>query len=393
MTDGQVHPAASQTAPFNPVAASGTELESVSEVQATATSRRGFHLTARQAYTALAAMLAFVLVALIIYLAYLLWPRTFVSRGGAAAFGLRPIMSISGPGRGDHPLFSEPLGAAWGPDGRIYVADTGNNRIVVFDSQGRYVQSFGSFGIQKPLPGYAVTWQPGSLDYPSGVAVDRSTGDVYVADFYNNTIEVFDQSGKWLRRFPDPGKVIGQGGSGFGGTGIAVTDVAVLDGKVYATDTYQILVFDRWGHLLQQFGMPGLSAGGLDHPNGVAPTRDGSIYVSDSNHNRITAFSASGIPQWTAGARQTDLMRQTTNPFVVPRGLTVLLDGSIIVADPLGMHLVRLDSNGKVLGTYGKRGVGAAQFNFPNSVDAQGNLLLVADRGNNRVQVLELVAK
>lgn len=354
---------------------------------------RRHSLTARQAYIALAIMLAFVLVALLIYLAYLLLPRTFVSRGGSASAGLQPVMVISGPGQGAQPLFSDPLGAAWGPDGRIYVADSGNNRICVFDPKGRYIMSFGRFGVAKPLQGYKATWKPGSLDYPAAVSVDQATGDVFVADLYNNTIEVFDPQGRWLRRFPDPNKVVGEGGSGFGGTGISVTDVDVVNGKVYATDSYQILVFDRWGHLLKQFGMPGRSPGGLDHPNGVAATRDGTVYVSDSNHNRVSAFSATGRPMWVSGAITSALMSQSTNPFVLPRGLSVLLDGSILVADPLAMHLVRLDRNGYVVATYGRRGVGAAQFNFPNGVQAQGNNLLVADRGNNRVLVLKLIQK
>jgi DNA-binding beta-propeller fold protein YncE len=352
-----------------------------------------FYLGARQAYTFLAAALAFVLVGLIIYLVYLLWPHTFVTKGGKVEYGLKPVMSIEGPGRGDAPLFGQPMGAAFGLDGRIYVADTRNSRVAVFDAQGRYLYSFGSPGIAKPLAGYPVTWKPGLLNYPVAVDVDRATGDVYVADFYNNTIEVFDAKGKWLRRFPDPYQPVGKGSGGFNGGGIAVTDVAVLDGKVYATDTYQVFVFDRWGHLLEQFGKPGLGPGDLDHPNGIAATRDGSIYVSDSNHNRVSAFEADGRSKWNAGFRTPDSMQETKNPFVLPRGLTVLVDGSIVVADPLAMQLVRIGDDGKVMGNYGKRGTGATQFNFPNDVDSQGNLLLVADRGNNRVLLVELVRK
>lgn len=361
--------------------------------QGTDAPRTGLYLGARQAYTALAAVLAFVLVALIIYLVYLLWPQSFVTKGGQTKYGLKPVMSIQGPGRGDQPIFGQPMGAAWGEDGRIYVADTRNSRIVAFDNQGRYLYAFGGSGIAKPLPGYPVTWKPGLLNYPVAVDVDRATGDVYVADFYNNVIEVFDAKGKWLRRFPDPNKPVGKGSGGFEGGGIAVTDVAVLDGKVYATDTYQVFVFDRWGHLLEQFGRPGQGPDGLDHPNGIAATRDGTIYVADSNHNRVSAFSAKGEPKWNAGVRTLDTLQETKNAFVLPRGVAVLVDGSIVVADPLAMQLVQLGEDGAILASFGKRGTGPAQFNFPNDVDAQGNLLLVADRGNNRVQVVELVRK
>ena len=47
-------------------------------------------------------------------------------------------------------------------------------------------------------------------------------------------------------------------------------------------------------HLLQQFGMPGLSPGGLDHPNGVAPTRDGTIYVTTGADHVFAVDGGSG---------------------------------------------------------------------------------------------------
>lgn len=43
--------------------------------------------------------------------------------------------------------------------------------------------------------------------------------------------------------------------------------------------------------------------------------------------------------------------------------------------------------------SYGERGVEPAQFNFPNDVDAAGNRLVVADKENNRAQLVEMVTK
>jgi sugar lactone lactonase YvrE len=346
----------------------------------------------RTAWTA-AALLTAVLAALLLYLFWLLLPNSSASVDTVARSGLQAQFVIAGPGRGTKPLFNQPMGAAWGPNGRIYVADTGNNRIAVFDKRGRFLFEFGSFGIAKPLPGAKASWKPGSLNYPTAVAVDQSSGDVYVADFYNNTIEVFNRSGRYLRRFPDPNKVVGKGGSGIDGKGIAVTDVAVADGRVYATDAFQILVFDTSGRLLQQFGKPGGGDGDLDRPNGVAVAGHGSIVVSDSNHSRLIRFDKDGHAVQTVGKQVREVSQPTTNPFILPRGLSVLDDGSVIVADPLGMQLVRVGRDGKVIVKYGERGLEPAQLNFANDVDSLGPLLVIADRGNDRVQVVKIVRR
>lgn len=356
-------------------------------------SPRRIPLASRRAALIAALVLSVVLVALLVYLMYLLLDKPGVTANAATEAGLRSRLVLTGPGTGSRPQFKQPMAAAWGPDGRIYVADTGNNRICVFNAKGDFLFEFGTFGIAKPLAGSKATWKPGALDYPTGIDVDPSTGDVYVADFYNNTVEVFDQAGAYLRNFPDPNKVVGKGGSGFDGHGIAVTDVAVSGDRVYATDAFQILVFNRAGTLLQQFGKPGVGRGDLDRPNGVTADHDGSIVVADSNHSRLIRFDGRGRAVQTVGEQVKSLSEPTTNPFILPRGLSLLDDGSIIVADPLAMQLVRIGTAGQVVAKYGDRGVSPAQLNFANDVDARGRLLVIADRGNNRVQVVSMVGE
>jgi len=339
-------------------------------------------------FIAMAVVLALALVALLLYLLFLLAPETFLSRGGDVQSGLRPIMVINGPGRGENPTFSRPMGMAFGEDGRIYVSDTENDRIVAFDARGAFLFEFGGKGIAKPLPGAMNTWKEGLLNYPLGMDTD-SEGNLYVADFRNDQIQVFDPDGEFIRRFPNPQEVVGKGSSGQEGTGIAVTDVAVHEGKVYATDAFQIFVFTDEGELLNQFGKPGTWEGDLDHPNGIDVGEDGTIYVSDSNHNRVIAFDEEGEVIWTLGEPVTEIAQQVEHTFGLPRGLSVLDDGSILVVDAFEFELVRISAEGEEIIRYGKRGVEPAQLNFPNGVAVDGDRIGVADKENDRVQVLE----
>jgi DNA-binding beta-propeller fold protein YncE len=75
-------------------------------------------------------------------------------------------------------------------NGDLYVSDGyGNNRIVVFDKNGKFVRAWGKLGTR-----------PGELSQPHSVALD-SRGRVYVADRNNARIQVFDSKGKFLNEW------------------------------------------------------------------------------------------------------------------------------------------------------------------------------------------------
>ena len=363
--------------------------------RAPAPAKRRLYLTARQAFGILAGVLAVLLVGLIVWLLFFMGGGSaLVTRGGDTVAGIKPLFTIDGPGTGPLPRFSRPMGAAFGLDGRIYVADTGNNRICVFDPTGKFLFEFGSFGVAKPLPGAKNTWALGKLNYPIGIRVDSQDGTVYVADFHNDQVQAFTADGKPLRAFPDPHKQVGKGSSGADGQGIAATALAVKAGKVYATDQYQVFEFDTDGKFVKQWGKPGTAPGDLDHPNGIAVADDGTVYVADSNHARLTAFGKDGSVKWNFGTPPAGEASQgAAPPLQLPRGATVTADGRIIVADAFSFELVSVSKDGKLNGRYGERGTAAGQFNFPNDVDSTGDRLVVADKENGRIQVLQLVGR
>ena len=283
------------------------------------------------------------------------------------------------------------MGVAVGSGDRIYVTDSGNNRVCVFDANGRFLSQFGSAGIAKPAEGYEATYIAGSLNYPVGIDCDDD-GNVYVASFYNDSIEVFTADGEPLRRFPDPNLPVGRGSSGYNSTGIAVTDVAVSGDRVYAFDAYQVFVFTTDGEYVTQWGKPGTSPGDLDHPNGISVSEDGAtVYVSDSNHSRVTAFTSDGTVLWQVGDISGGISDQEAGDFELPRGLATLNDGSVLVTDAFAFSLVRIDAEGQIVARYGERGVDPGQFNFANDVEVLRSFIVVADKENGRIQVVRLV--
>jgi len=345
----------------------------------------------RQLMVVLAVALALLLAVLVALLFALSPEQPDVTYAPVA--GIRPLHVIYGPGSGDKPLFDHPMGATFGKDGRVYVADTGNDRIVVFDRDSRYLFQFGGLGVAKPAPGGTFSWKPGLMNYPTDVTTDED-GNVYVADFRNDQIQAFDPDGRFVKAFPNPSKTLGKGASGQDGTGIAVTSLCAHGGRIYATDSYQVLVFTLGGKLLKQFGRPGSGPGEFDHPNGIAVTPDLATVVSDSGNARVVCASAAGKQLWSVGRARSLAATAAAGAFDIPRGLTfVESDKSVIVADALSSKLTQLSLGGDVLDTFGQRGSAPGEFNFPTDVASQNERLVVAEKANNRVQIVALESR
>jgi DNA-binding beta-propeller fold protein YncE len=87
----------------------------------------------------------------------------------------------------DEKTFNRPTDLAWDSQGNLYVSDGyGNTRVVKFDRTGKYVAAWGTPGDQ-----------PGQFRVPHSIAVDAKDR-VYVSDRENNRIQIFDVNGKLL---------------------------------------------------------------------------------------------------------------------------------------------------------------------------------------------------
>ncbi len=159
----------------------------------------------------------------------------------------------------------------------IYVTDRYHGRVLQFsDPMGRllYKRQWGALG-----------GEAGQLKDPTGIAVDRNSGRVYVAD--GTHLHVFSgdlvPAGVWGEAGADVGELDGA-------QGVAVDRY----GRVYVADTgnCRVQVFDSSGTCLGQFGAAGDAEGHFLEPTdvAVAPTGDNDIYVLDTGRHVVLKF-------------------------------------------------------------------------------------------------------
>jgi DNA-binding beta-propeller fold protein YncE len=113
------------------------------------------------------------------------------------------LMTLGQPGSAGsgHDTFNGPSDVLVAPNGDVFVADghgPGTNaRIVKFDSDGHYIKEWGREGAA-----------PGQFDVPHGLAMD-SDGRLFVADRSNNRIQIFDQDGRFIAQLKQFGRPSG----------------------------------------------------------------------------------------------------------------------------------------------------------------------------------------
>ena len=174
---------------------------------------------------------------------------------------------------GSEGSFYGPRGVAVDKDGRIYVADTGNKRIQVFDKDGKFINQFGGGGLDQ-----------GRLDEPVGVAVDAQ-GNIVVADTWNGRVQIFDQTGAPIAAWDIDGWLDKEA---VGKPYLAVD----AQSRVYVADEVgrRVLIFDETGKYLGGFGQYGTDDRGFTLPGGIAVDKGGYIYVVDTGSGRVLKF-------------------------------------------------------------------------------------------------------
>jgi DNA-binding beta-propeller fold protein YncE len=161
------------------------------------------------------------------------------------------------------PLFDKPADIAFDSDDNIYVADGyGNNRVVKFNKNGKYLLEWGNKGSAM-----------GQFNLPHGLTID-SIDNVYVADRENARIQIFDSNGNFINLWDKIGYPYG---------------IKYYKGYVYMTDARneKVKKIDLNGNILWEIGSPGKGSGEFGWAHGIDISKDGIIYISEILNWRV----------------------------------------------------------------------------------------------------------
>ena len=306
---------------------------------------------------------------------------------------------------------------------------------VAIDPSGNIYASEGQF-VRKVIAGGAVVLIAGSgasrtfggdggqataarLHTPAGVAVD-SAGNTYIADSANHRIRRISAAGI-ISTFAGTGDAGSKGDNG------SATLAQLNDPQSVALDSAgNLYIADTGNNALRKItpgGVISTVSTQLNGPSYVAVAPDQSIYIADTGNNRLVRFTSSPVPSTVTqllaptavaidpqgdvfATGQTNLLKLTPagslavklDGLNAPRGLAVMRDGSVLIAESGANLIRRVSPSGAVsviagtgvAGFSGEEGVAtAAQLNAPQglAVDAK-DAVWIADSSNNRVRVL-----
>lgn len=208
--------------------------------------------------------------------------------------------------------FSAPLGVAVDEQDQVYVVDSSQKAIRIFDAQGRLQRT--------------ITHE--RLERPTGIAVDSMRRRLYVVDSStvqsdNHLIHVFDLDGAYLQALGTQGSENGQ---------FMFPTYVALDnaGNLYVTDTLnaRVQVFDPEGGYLKTIGSHGDAYGMFDKPKGIALDSFSNVYVADSAWSNVQIFNPKGQALLFFGGRG-----HVPGLLFNPTGLAIDARNRIYVAD------------------------------------------------------------
>jgi streptogramin lyase len=323
----------------------------------------------------------------------------------------------SADGTGAAARFNHPWGVAVDGAGHVFVADNWNDTIRKITPAGVVTTLAGTAQGPWPLGGGSAdgTGAAARFNSPQGVAVD-GTGNVFVADLYNNTVRKIAPTGVVTTL----AGTAGSSGSADGTGAVARFDwphgVAVDGaGNVFVADTYNntIRKITPSGVVTTLAGSAAANRGSADGtgaaarfywPWGVAVDGAGNVFVADVGNeivggdDTIRKITPAGVVTTLAGTVDAYGSSDGTGAaarFYEPQGVAVDVAGNVFVADHGNNTIRKITPSGVVTtfaGTAGSSGSAdgtgaAARFNGPQgvAVDVAGNVF-VADSGNHTIR-------
>src|SRR6476659_2563687 len=289
------------------------------------------------------------------------------SSAASASCNFLSILASIGSGDGE---VITPRAIATDPSDNVFVADQ-NDRVQKFNSSGVFQFKFATGGSSF-----------GAVVAASGVAVDRTTGDIYVTDGFtgrtSGIVQKFNSSGVFQLAWGTAGSGNGQFLNGAGGVAV---DSA---GNGYVTDLgkHRVEKFTSGGSFIASWGGSGTGNGQFSGPEGIAIDATDNVYIADTGNHRIQKFNTSStfVTKW--GTNGTG-----DGQFDTPWGVSVDGSGDVYVADTNNNRIQKFSATGTFISSCGTSGTGNGEFSGPQDVgaDSAGNYY-VADTGNDRVQ-------
>jgi sugar lactone lactonase YvrE len=324
--------------------------------------------------------------------------RKIASGGTISTVAGNGLLSYSGDGSAaaKAQLFA-PRAVAADAQGNVYIADTANNRVrkvaaggVITTVAGNGTAGFG--GDNAAAAG-------AQLNQPVAVALDGS-GNLYIADFNNNRVRMVNSSGTIST-------VAGSGTTGFGGDGNAAASASLngptalavdKNGAIYVSDfnNNRVRMFTPGGSIntvagngISGFGGDGAAAvnASLNGPFGLAVDGALNLYIADLDNSRIRVVAPGGVINTVAGnglaVVSGDGGPASQATLAAPQSLVLDGSGSLYVGDSFGR--VRMISASGVISTVAGRGPTGYSGDGGDSTLAQinGPLGLAVDKAGH----------
>jgi hypothetical protein len=272
---------------------------------------------------------------------------------------------------------SGPLGMSADPQGNLFIADTGNNRIIKFDIETGECHETGGFGFKDE-----------EFDRPVDVWAANGL-DVWVADYNNRRVKRYDKDLNFVASFSsDPAYDV----TLQFGYPVAVT--LSLQGEMFLADHEfnRLLRFDIFGAPKASFGDFSSGAGQMERPAKLLTTRSGEIWASDSLLHAVMCYDAYGNFLGQIGS----------NSLARPSGMAEWRD-QILVTDGELRRIFVFDPHGQLLAEFAAADPSAEEIFVPVDVvvlreQKTGTSHLMAsvavlDAGYGRVQLFTLTMR
>ena len=266
-----------------------------------------------------------------------------------------------GSGKG---MFFHPTQVDVNDEDEIVVADYGNNRVQVFDSDGTFLRSFGRKG-----------QNPGEFNSPCGIAIDKNR-NIFVADFGNDRVQIFSWEGRHLSSFGGKGSSDSLDSRLRNPRGLSLDS----NGNVIVTDTGNSLIkiFTPDGRFVMKIG----GQGSLIGPYHCVQCGEYFI-VSDHSAHCIKVFNREGHFQYRFGEKGVG-----DGEFDSPCFLSVTKSKHLLVCDCKNHRIQVFELDGKFVGKFGTKGSTLGCFQGPYSTAVQSNdRILLSDLYNHRIQL------